>query len=432
MRWWRRNEGFDWKEYVRTTVLVRRQNRRAKIEAAKAAAVDGVKEAGRKGLAAGAAGAEAAGNAALKVARAAAEGASGGAETGLALLVRSLAAVRHRIASVSGPLNGWLARPRVATTFAISTLFLITGFMVRFARFGLDRDAVFLGATAVVAAAAWMWPRVFSSEQDSADEWAARTERAVAMAGRAQPFWPIAAAAFAAVAGLWLATPMLTAWVASVPPSSERPEGSVPGQTGTAVEGPGRAAGPGLLKVGRKLVRLDGIRMLDAGQTCLRPGGPPWDCGASAKQYLDKLVRSSRTVRCSIAGESDGVPSGSCWAGGVDIAADLVRQGFAFSDGVLFSSFADEEAAAKSANAGLWAGEPEHPDEWRERAFREAAAAAPGNCPIKGRVQSGRKIYSLPYQPDYARITVREKRGDRWFCSAVDAQRAGFAASDSK
>ena len=45
--WRKRNEGFEWREYVRTTILVRRQERRQKLHDAKDAAVFGVKQAGR-------------------------------------------------------------------------------------------------------------------------------------------------------------------------------------------------------------------------------------------------------------------------------------------------------------------------------------------------------------------------------------------------
>jgi endonuclease YncB( thermonuclease family) len=315
---------------------------------------------------------------------------------------------------------------------AITSLFSGTGFVIRSAQFGLDRDALLLGAVAFVSVSAWLWPRLFSTRPDAADDWAVRTERAVAMADRAQPYWPLAAASVAAALGLWLASPLVKTWVASDPASKNSPAGNFAGDAGNVVEGQARAAGPGLLKVGRTLVRLEGIRMLDEEQTCSRSGGSFFDCGTAAKRYLEKLLRGSRTVRCSIAGESNGIRSGQCSAGGVDIGARLVSQGFAFTDGGLFAGYAAEETAAKTSNAGLWDGEPERPDEWRERVFREAAKDAPGNCPIKGRVQSGRKTYSLPHQLGYARITIREKRGDRWFCSEADAQSAGFQASDFK
>ena len=48
-RWRKRNEGFEWRTYVRTTILVRRHERRQRAGDVKAAAVFGVKQAGTKG-----------------------------------------------------------------------------------------------------------------------------------------------------------------------------------------------------------------------------------------------------------------------------------------------------------------------------------------------------------------------------------------------
>ena len=63
-RWRRRNDGFEWREYVRTTILVRRKQRRDRIGEAGKAAVRNVKEAGQRGAAAGAEKAVAVGRAA--------------------------------------------------------------------------------------------------------------------------------------------------------------------------------------------------------------------------------------------------------------------------------------------------------------------------------------------------------------------------------
>ncbi len=136
---------------MRTTVLVRRQHRRDKIEAAKVAAVEGVKEAGRKGLAASAAGAEAAGQAAVKMAKSAAEGTAEGAEKGLALLVRAAAAARSRIASASAPVNARLSTPRVSLILAVVASLGSAAFAVRAWQFGTDADAIMLGVAALVA-----------------------------------------------------------------------------------------------------------------------------------------------------------------------------------------------------------------------------------------------------------------------------------------
>ncbi len=58
--WRKKKDGFEWREYVRTTVLIRRKNRQEKMEAARQAAVDGIKGAGARGAAAGVKGADAA------------------------------------------------------------------------------------------------------------------------------------------------------------------------------------------------------------------------------------------------------------------------------------------------------------------------------------------------------------------------------------
>lgn len=58
--WRKKKDGFEWREYVRTTVLIRRKNRQEKIDAARQAAVDGIKDAGARGAAAGVKGADAA------------------------------------------------------------------------------------------------------------------------------------------------------------------------------------------------------------------------------------------------------------------------------------------------------------------------------------------------------------------------------------
>jgi endonuclease YncB( thermonuclease family) len=59
--WRKRKDGFEWREYVRTTILVRRQNRRERLAQAGDAAVQGLKAAGERGAAAGAVGVRAVG-----------------------------------------------------------------------------------------------------------------------------------------------------------------------------------------------------------------------------------------------------------------------------------------------------------------------------------------------------------------------------------
>jgi hypothetical protein len=428
LRWWRRNEGFEWKDYVRTTVLVRRQQRRDKIEAAKDAAVEGVKEAGRKGLAAGAAGAEVAGQAAVKIAKSAAEGAAAGAEKGLALFVRGAAAARSRIAEASAPANARLAGPRLSLAFAAVAALAGGGAGIRVVQFGWDLDAVLLFCVALTSGVLWLWPRVFSNTAEAEDDWAVRTERVVAAVDRAGSWLPMGALAAVGLAVVWFAGPVLSRWLDSAAPVTvDRPEAVVADTAEDTVSGSARVAGPGELRIGGGIVRLEGLTLLDPDQTCQRDDGTTWGCGAAAKQAFEKLVRR-RTVTCVIGGTVDDVRTGRCLADGRDLGAELVRGGHGFADGLLWAAYANDEQAARAQKSGLWAGTEERPDAWRARLYSEAAAIAPGGCPIKGRQFRGKKTYLLPHSADYARTAIREDRGERWFCSEEDARAAGFAA----
>ena len=63
--WRKRNDGFEWRDYVRTTILVRRKHRRDRVGEARKAAVENLKAAGQRGAVAGAEGAKVVGRGAL-------------------------------------------------------------------------------------------------------------------------------------------------------------------------------------------------------------------------------------------------------------------------------------------------------------------------------------------------------------------------------
>jgi endonuclease YncB( thermonuclease family) len=63
--WRKRNDGFEWRDYVRTTILVRRKHRRDRVGEARKAAVENLKAAGQRGAVVGAEGAKAVGRGAL-------------------------------------------------------------------------------------------------------------------------------------------------------------------------------------------------------------------------------------------------------------------------------------------------------------------------------------------------------------------------------
>ena len=132
-----------------------------------------------------------------------------------------------------------------------------------------------------------------------------------------------------------------------------------------------------------------------------------------------------------------------CRHSGRDIYAWLVREGWALAYRRYSLAYVNEEAAARSARRGIWRGEFVPPWDWRRGARLEtrdrqpvtrdrrpagAASGARGGCNIKGNVSynSGRRIYHMPADRDYARTQIDPSRGERWFCSESEARAAGW------
>lgn len=75
-------------------------------------------------------------------------------------------------------------------------------------------------------------------------------------------------------------------------------------------------------------------------------------------------------------------------------------------------------AAATFLGAALVAGFTDHDALW--------AAVSP-SCQVKGNIsQGGERIYHVPGQRYYHEARVKLFRGERWFCSTADAERAGW------
>jgi endonuclease YncB( thermonuclease family) len=109
-------------------------------------------------------------------------------------------------------------------------------------------------------------------------------------------------------------------------------------------------------------LRLRGIDAPELFQTC-RVSGRETACGREARAALRKLLTSG--LATCIGGERDryGRLLVVCRIRGIDVNAAMVRDGQAVS----FGSYEAEEAEAKAAYRGLWAGEFERPRDWRAR-----------------------------------------------------------------
>lgn len=118
--------------------------------------------------------------------------------------------------------------------------------------------------------------------------------------------------------------------------------------------------GDSLVIDGRR-IRLEGIDAPELEQTCTRQGAT-YPCGRLARDVLAELI-GSHAVSCESRGNDRyGRVLARCEAQGVDLAAAMVERGWA----VAYGGYESEEAAARRAESGLWAGSFERPQDWRQ------------------------------------------------------------------
>ncbi|MBS0235424.1 MAG: thermonuclease family protein [Proteobacteria bacterium] len=383
--WRRRSEGFEWKEYVRTTVLVRRADRQRRLEDARVAAIEKVKNVADAGVDAGRASASA-------------------AKSGLFCLLSFIGEV--------------LADIGVATFWA-----LVRG--VTFA-WRVVKDAMIALLTPLREAA-----------QIPAE--AARDKlKLMPDVARKSPIKAhhlISAALFLGL--VYVAGPMLRSADSIGAPTIDIPANSAepseqPHQVtiSTEISGPAAALTGDTMRVDGTLVRLDGIEAPASAQPCHRANGRLWNCASSARVGLNRIVRG-RKITCTSSGQdSAGRTLARCLIdGGEDVATELVRGGYVFAtDTSFFGSLRSAENAAREDKRGIWQGNVMRPQDWREQTWEAAKQDSPDGCPIKGIVRASEKIYALPWSNAYANTRVRPERGGRWFCSEDDAKAAGFVA----
>ena len=114
------------------------------------------------------------------------------------------------------------------------------------------------------------------------------------------------------------------------------------------------------ITLGGERIRLRGIDAPEYTQLC-RKGGADYPCGREARQALARLI-GTRPVSCS-GSQLDRYDRllGTCTAGDVELNAAMVDTGWA----VAYGGYEAQEAAARAAGRGLWAGEFERPQDWR-------------------------------------------------------------------
>jgi endonuclease YncB( thermonuclease family) len=203
--------------------------------------------------------------------------------------------------------------------------------------------------------------------------------------------------------------------------------------------------------IGAVKIRLQGIDAPETDQICLDPAGKAWNCGISSRDELAKRT-SGQIWKCHVTGtDRYRRDLARCEVNGEDIQRWMVRNGWALSFVRYSHTYDADEADAKAAKAGLWAGAFIAPWDWRGRGARtvilgsfavptnaQAVLISPrltrapvmGDCAIKGNVtRSGECIFHMPGSRYYDKVKMDLTKGKRWFCTTAEAEAAGCRSS---
>jgi endonuclease YncB( thermonuclease family) len=132
---------------------------------------------------------------------------------------------------------------------------------------------------------------------------------------------------------------------------------------GEMVAGRARVIDGDSLRIDGHEIRLKGIDAPEGRQTCQKSGAG-WACGEEARRELRQLVGSA-DVQCRVHGRDQHQRLlATCEASGRNVNQAMVDAGMAVAFGKFYNR---EEAAAREAKRGLWAGEFERPQVWRQR-----------------------------------------------------------------
>jgi endonuclease YncB( thermonuclease family) len=161
-------------------------------------------------------------------------------------------------------------------------------------------------------------------------------------------------------------------------PSANAASENQPQPRGAA--GTGRVFNGDTIRIEGRTFRLWGIDAPELIQAC-QLDGRNYACGREAAAYLRTLLAPDSgsgagapppQVVCEPrVADQFGRPAAVCRLGDMDLGAEMVRAGWALAFEPHGTDYAPEEAEARAALRGLWAGSFEAPWDWRARRLRE-------------------------------------------------------------
>ena len=111
-------------------------------------------------------------------------------------------------------------------------------------------------------------------------------------------------------------------------------------------------------------IKLYGVDAIERDQLCLSASDRPWPCGGEAASALRSLVGGA-PVRCEPISNRAGAILAVCELRGEDLAAAMVRRGWALADRSVSFEYVGDEDSAKSVGTGIWNSAFVLPWEWR-------------------------------------------------------------------
>jgi endonuclease YncB( thermonuclease family) len=211
--------------------------------------------------------------------------------------------------------------------------------------------------------------------------------------------------------------------------------------------------------IGGETIRLQGIDAPETDQICFDSRGAVWNCGIDARDRLIRHIGPRQTSCVTNGKDAFGRWLATCSTNEGDVNAWLVREGLGMAFIRYSGAYVAEEAIARRAQKGMWAGAFIAPWDWRTRSASTAilgsykpteeqarlllpstpkpSLSAPpqlqerkADCLIKGNINSkGEHIYHVPGQRYYDKTQINESKGERWFCTEQDAVGAGWRKS---
>ena len=419
--WRKKNDGFVWHDYVRTTILLKREQRRERVENA----IDGLKYAGKQGLQLSAAGAGAAGKGTWWALKTAAISLVDWIEVASTASLLWLADVMAPAAlgDLASRMGERLRETAVMVPLALTAAIAGLSAFAHWNDHGFDANTVALTLASVVALALVIFPQIEPTLAQM--NWPPATKTLAASRQNFQVAMVMGLTLVAMIGVVSWLVPALTS-SASVPLLISSPSAPSGKASSGRIEGKAVAVTGAILRVGSQSVMLSGVEAPETGQLCLGNKG----CSGLAKTALQKLLTGKRVI-CDVTGAGGlQLATAACTINGADIAGQLVRGGYVFATDSLFATYASAEREARTAKLGVWRTDPVRPAVQRAKLWELAKASAPDGCPIKATLAGDTKIYLVPGANRYEKVKVRPDRGERWFCSEADALAAGWKQSD--